>query len=88
MKLRRLVPLKEDQPSLQEVPLAGQFPTYPNSYDVGVLCLQQSVNLPQRRDGKPLLLLLHLQSLQSHDLVRLLVSCPVNDTERPLLDAV
>ena len=65
-----------------------QFPTYPDRDDIDMLCLQQRVDLPQRGDRKPFLFLLHLQSFQSHDLVGLLISCPVNNTVRPFLNAV
>ena len=47
----------------------GAYNDLANSDDVGVLRDEQSVDLSQRRDGKPLFLTLHLQSFQSNSLV-------------------
>ena len=43
--------------------------TYPDSDDVDVLCLEQGVDLAQGGDWEAVLLLLHLQSLQRHNLI-------------------
>ena len=42
--------------------------THPNMHDVGMAGLEQHVDLPERRNGKTLFLLLHLQLLQGHHL--------------------
>ena len=61
---------------------------FPNRDDVWMLRDQQSVNLPQRGDGESLLLPLHLQPLQSHDLFSLLVPGSVYHAVRALLHPV
>ena len=53
-----------------------------------MLRLQQRVYLPQGGDREALLLLLHLQPLQRHNLAGLLVTGPVHHTERALLNPV
>lgn len=45
------------------------YAPHPDSDDVGVLGLQNGVDLSQRRDGETFFLLLHLQTLQGHNLI-------------------
>ena len=50
--------------------------------------LEKCIDLSQRGYWESFLFFLHLESLESDDLIRRLLSCPVNDSVGPFFDSV